>query len=88
MYSILLMVNRVEQRTKVCRYNWHIANSLGWPFPLQIKYTEAILIIIKQHSKTVMVRNHQNADRSLKKLICCVIYCNFRHSFLHYAGVK
>jgi len=36
--------------TKVCRCNWHIAGSLGWPFPMlkykyifQIKYTEAIL---------------------------------------------
>ena len=35
--------------TKVCRYNWHSAGSLGWPFPMikykyffQIKYTEAI----------------------------------------------
>ena len=36
--------------TKVCRYNWQSAGSLGWPFPMlkykyiyQIKYTEAIL---------------------------------------------
>jgi len=36
--------------TKVCRYNWHSAGSLGWPCPMlkykyifQIKYTEAIL---------------------------------------------
>jgi len=36
--------------TRVCRYNWHSAGSLGWPFPMpnykyifQIKYTEAIL---------------------------------------------
>jgi len=34
----------------VCRYDWHSAGSLGWPFPMlkykyifQIKYTEAIL---------------------------------------------
>jgi len=34
----------------MCRYNWHSAGSLGWPFPMlryryifQIKYTEAIL---------------------------------------------
>jgi len=39
----------VEQGTKVCRYNWHSAGFLGWPFPVlkykysfQIKYTEAI----------------------------------------------
>jgi len=35
---------------KLCRYNWHSADSLGWPFPVleckyifQIKYIEAIL---------------------------------------------
>jgi len=34
----------------MCRYSWHSAGSLGWPFPLlkykcifQVKYTEAIL---------------------------------------------
>jgi len=38
-----------EWATKVCRYNWHSALSMGWPFPLlkykyifQIKHTEAI----------------------------------------------
>jgi len=36
----------------VCRYNWHSAGSLGWPFPMlkyeyiyRIKYTETILSI-------------------------------------------
>jgi len=36
--------------TKVCRYNWHSAGSLGWPFPMlkyeyifPTKHTEAIL---------------------------------------------
>jgi len=40
-----------QQGTKVCRYNWHSAGSLGWPFPtlkykyiFQIKYTEAIFL--------------------------------------------
>jgi len=35
--------------TKVCRYNWHSAGSLGWPFSvlkykyiLKIKYTETV----------------------------------------------
>ena len=34
----------------MCRYSWHSAGSLGWPFPtlkykyiLEIKYTEPIL---------------------------------------------
>jgi len=39
----------VAQGTKVRRYNWHSAGSLGWPFPMlkyqffKIKYTEGIL---------------------------------------------
>ena len=40
----------VAMGTKVCRYNWHSAGSLSWPFPIPkykyiflIKYTEAIL---------------------------------------------
>jgi len=37
-----------QEGTKVCRYNWHSAVSLGWPFPMlkykyQVKYTAAIL---------------------------------------------
>ena len=39
-----------KQGTKVCRYKWHSAASLGWPFAVlkyknifQIKYTKAIL---------------------------------------------
>jgi len=43
--------DRIAQGTTVCRYNWHSAGSLGWPFPMlvkykyifQIKYTKAIL---------------------------------------------
>ena len=41
---------RCKQRANVCRYNWHSAGSLGWPFSMpkykltfQIKYTETIL---------------------------------------------
>jgi len=69
----------------VCRYNWHTAGSLGWPFSMlkykyifQIKYTEVIL---------------SNSTRKLlwfeitKMLIVvqknyCVIYDNFRHTFV------
>jgi len=28
---------------KVCRYNWHSAGSLGWPF-LSLKYEDVFLI--------------------------------------------
>jgi len=48
--------------TKVCRYNWHSAGSLGWPVPmLKYKYIFSNKIygsnFIKQHSEseTVMV---------------------------------
>ena len=56
---------------EVCRYNWHSAGSMGWPFPMlniniffkQKKYGSNFS---KQHSKTIMVRNYKNADCSLK----------------------
>ena len=60
--------------TKVCRYKWHSAGSLGWPFPMlkhkfifQIKYTEAVLSNNYTRSETVMVCNYQNADCCFKK---------------------
>ena len=37
---------------------------------------------IKQHSETVTVWNHGNADCSLKKQICCIIYYIFPHTFV------
>jgi len=47
-HSSILVGTR--QGTKVCRYNWHSAGSLRWPFPMlkyknifRIKYMEAIL---------------------------------------------
>jgi len=76
--------------TKVCRYNWHSAGSLGWPFPMlkykyifQIKYTEAIL---SKSTRKLLWFDYKNADCSLKKQIYCVIYDNFRHTFVHYAN--
>ena len=37
---------------------------------------------IKQHAESVMVRNYQTADCILRKEIYCVIYYNFRHTFV------
>ena len=39
---------------------------------------------IKQHSETDTVWQHQNADCSLRKNFHCVIYYNFRHTFVPY----
>jgi len=39
---------------------------------------------VKQHSETVMVWNCQNAE----KWTCCVIYYNFRHTFVPYASAN
>ena len=48
--SFTLHSGYVAVGNEVCRYNWHSAGSLGWPFPMlkskyifQIKYTDAIL---------------------------------------------
>jgi len=53
MWPLAVESNLLLPGTKVCRYSWHSAGSLGWPFPtlkckyifqiFQIKYTEAIL---------------------------------------------
>jgi len=51
------------QGTTVCRYNWHSAGSLGWPFPT-LKYKLYLSNqmygsnFIEQHSETVMVWNY------------------------------
>jgi len=60
-YCSLTVQHLVWQHgTKLCRYNWHSAGSLGWPFPMvkykcifRIKCTQAILST--QHSETVTV---------------------------------
>jgi len=39
---------------------------------------------IKQHSETDMVWNYQNTDCSLREKNYCVIYYNFRHTFVPY----
>jgi len=65
--------------TKVCRYNWHNASTMGWPFPmLKYKYIFSNKIygsnFIKHHSETVMVWNYQTADCSFKdKYIVSII---------------
>ena len=48
--------------TKVCRYNWHSAGSLGWPFPMtEYKFFFSNKMhgsnFIKRHSETVMFCN-------------------------------
>jgi len=53
-------VGSTAQGTKVCRYNWHSAGSLGWPFPtLKYKYVFSNRIyrsdFIEQHSETYTV---------------------------------
>jgi len=43
---------------------------------------------IKQHSETDMVWNYQNTDCSLREKNYCVIYYNFRHTFVPYIGIR
>ena len=73
--------------TKVCRYNWHSAGSMGWPFPMlkykyifQIKYTEAILSNSAQ--KLLWFEITKMLIAVLK--INCVIYYNCRHTSVPY----
>jgi len=48
--SSLYNLSTRNENVSICRYIWHSAGSLGWPFPMlkykyisQIRYTEAIL---------------------------------------------
>jgi len=49
--NAIKLTHGASEETKACRYSWHTAGSLGWPFPamkykyifFQIQYTEAIL---------------------------------------------
>jgi len=73
-----------EWATKVCRYNWHSARSMGWPFPLlkykyifQIKHTEAItsnttrkLLWFEITKMPIAVKNK------------FIVSFNFRHTFV------
>ena len=67
------------------RCNWHSAGSPGWPFPM-LKY--------KRHFYTVAILSNSTRKRlwfeitkmliAIKNIIFCVIYYNFRHTFVPY----
>jgi len=73
------------QGKKVCRYNWHSAGSLSWPFPtlnykyiFQIKYTETILSNSTRKQPWLEIT---------KTLIAVLkIYYNFWHTFVPYCA--
>jgi len=74
--------------TKVCRYYWHSAGSLGWPFPMlkykyifQIKYTEAIL---SNSTRKLLWFEITKMLIAFKKFFYCIICYNFWHTFVPY----
>ena len=79
----LVIRHGIEEQggTKVRRYNWHSAGSLGWPFPMliyiniffQIKYTETVLL----HS----TRKCYDLNLETTEKNYCVVYYNFRQTF-------
>jgi len=87
----------------VCRFNWHSAGSLDWPFPmLKYKYIFENKIywsnFIKRHSEIVTVWNYQNVDCSLKNkfiVLFCMIFgtlafpinLQWCRFWLHYLGL-
>ena len=77
--------------TKVCRYNWHSADSLGWPFPIlkyryifRIKYTKQFYRIALGNCYGLKLAK---CRLQFKKQIYRVIYNNFRHNFVPYTIV-
>jgi len=73
---------------KVCRYNWHSAGSVGWPFPtlkykyIFFKYTEAILS--NSTRKLLLFEITKMLIAVLETKFIGVIYYNFRHIFVPY----
>jgi len=71
--------------TKVCRYNWHSAGSLGWTFLMlkykyifQMKYAEAILSNILGNCYGLKLAKVMTAVKKINLLR----YYNFRHTFV------
>ena len=75
----------------MCRYNWHSAGSVGCPFPV-VKY-EYILQVSLNYTEPILSNRTRKLLRSeitkmlialYNKLIYCVIYYNFRDTFVQY----
>ena len=73
----------------MCRYNWHSAGSLGWPFPVpkykyifQIKYTEAILSNSTRKLIWFEITKMLIAVKKIN-LLCYLLY-TFLHTFVPY----
>ena len=76
----------VRQETKMCRYNWHSAGSMDWPFPIlkcksifQINYTEAIL---SNSTRKLLWFEITKMLIAVLKTNILVIYYNFRHALV------
>jgi len=72
------------QGTKVCRYNWHSAGSIGWPFPMlkykyifQIKHTQAIL------SNSTRKRLRFEISRMLIAVLKINLHCESKNTTLY-----
>jgi len=66
--------------TKVCRYNWHSADFLGWPFSMlkcnyifKIKYTEAILSNSTRKLLWFEITNMLIAVKKIKFIVLFII---------------
>ena len=80
---------RSRQGTKVCRYNWHSAGSLGRLFPIlkykyisRIKYTETILS--DSTRKLLWFEITKMPIAVYRKQIYRVARYNFQHNFVAY----
>ena len=80
-----LLDRTLSQGTKVRRYNWHSAGSLGWPYIFQTKYTEAILS--NSTRRPLWFEITETLIAVQEKKTCCVVYCDFRHFRVHTMGL-
>jgi len=92
--KITLVLSKINKNCchQSCRYNWHSASSLDWPFPMlkyshifQVKHTEAVLLnntwkLLRFEVTEMLIEVYEKNYR--------VIYCDFRHTFVPYRSVS
>jgi len=92
--KITLVLSKINKNccNQSCRYNWHSASSLDWPFPMlkyshifQVKHTEAVLLnntwkLLRFEVTEMPIEVYEKNYR--------VIYCDFRHTFVPYRSQR
>ena len=91
--NAIKLTHGASEETKACRYSWHSAGSLGWPFPaMKYKYIFFKYNTRKQFYQPALRNCHglnlPQCRLQFKKKRYCVVYYNLRHTFVPYKKHK